>query len=78
MTFTTKYEIGQKVWVMFGSDVAAKPIEVKINQVQITQRENKQIHIIYYVPNPKDVKASDAMYNELHLFPTKKDLLDSL
>ena len=78
MQYNTKYEIGQKVWVMFGVDISAKPIEVKINQIQITQRENKQVHVIYYVLNPKDIKASDATYNETYLFATKKDLLDSL
>ena len=78
MKFETKYEIGKKVWVMFGADTSAKPLEVKINQIQITQRENKQVHIIYYVPNPKDSKASDAIYNETFLFATKQELLDSL
>lgn len=78
MEYNTKYEIGQKAWVMFGVDISAKPIEVKINQIQITQRENKEVHVTYYVPNPKDIKASDATYNEKYLFPTKKDLLDSL
>lgn len=78
MTFNTKYEIGQKVWVMFGVDISAKPIEVKINQIQITQRENKEVHVIYYVPDPKDIKVSDATYNEKYLFPTKQELLDSL
>lgn len=77
MTIKTKYEEKQKVWVMFGENISAKPIEVSINSIQIFVREG-DIKIVYNVPNPKDTKASDAGYNEKYLFATKQELLDSL
>lgn len=71
MTIETKYNIGDKVWLMFNDSVSNE----KIEKISITvEKRNLDIYkTIYY----KLVNYSQ-WYEEQKFFSTKKDLIDSL
>ena len=78
MTFATKYEKGQKVWVMRGENVSAKPVEVRILSITIFLEENGNTRICYNTRFQDNENRKEYSYAEQFLFATKKELLDSL
>lgn len=83
MEIKTKYEKGQSVWIMNGSGVGAKPTEVVISGIHVVQNQiwpqPNTSYKIYpkSIPYPKDTDSLGE-FNEIWLFPTKKELLKSL
>lgn len=77
MTFTTKYEKDQKLWSMKGKDVGCKPVELVVLAIQAYLEEGGHTRITYKV-GPVENPISYETLHESYLFPTKKDLLDSL
>ncbi len=78
MTFTTKYEKGQKVWLMQGENVSAKPVEAEIRAIFIRLEMNNRTYICYTLDSKTLPDKKCNSWNEGHLFATKQELLDSL
>ncbi len=78
MTFTTKYEKGQKIWLMDGDGVKAKPIETKIMGISIYLDQYGKTTLSYILNTEVFTHKRTSDFDESYLFATKQELLDSL
>ena len=74
MKINTKFEIGQEVWAMIGTDTYAKPQEVVIGaiEIKVNGQTSRITYSFYKDPN------NYVSFSESSLFATKKALLESL
>ena len=70
MEIKTKYNIGDKVWVMNGDD---EPVEFIIANIEIRKHNWCHRLLIFYMD-----EAEDVVGLEEEVFPTKEELLKSL
>ena len=71
MEIKTKYNIGDKVWVMNNDD---EPTEFIIANIEIRKHNSLRPVLIFYSDGTEDVIG----YWEERVFPTKEELLKSL
>lgn len=67
MTIQTKFDIGQEVWFMHDN----KPEQGVVRQLRVFHH-GTQYNVDY------DLRDRPGFYDELHLFPSKAELLESL
>ena len=72
MKIETKYDIGQKIWVMSCDE----PTYCTIESISVTHTRIRRMERYYVVPNDGSVYGFHIAYNEI--FPTKEELLASL
>ena len=71
MEIKTKYNIGDKVWVMNSDD---EPVEFIIGSIEIRKHNCLRPMLIFYSDGKEDVIG----YWEERVFPSKEELLKSL
>ncbi|MEE1303843.1 MAG: hypothetical protein U0K68_01630 [Agathobacter sp.] len=76
MTIKTKYNIGDKVWLMwYNKPIQARIMKIKTNTIEVSKfciRTFKETTIEYII------EMDSAVMSEDRLFPTKEELLKSL
>ncbi len=77
MTFTTKYEKGQKLWIMRGENEDARPQEVIIDFIQAQFGDDDEDNGIFYEFYDENSGKTESAEEE-NIFATKQELLDSL
>lgn len=76
MEFTTKFNPGDRVWVMKGN----KPHQFKVHRVEIEILESRKVREKYvdFVPGATSLdRDREYLYWDFECFPTKKELLNS-
>jgi hypothetical protein len=77
MTITTKFNIGDKAWILLGKDHYAKPTEVEIEAIRLfISKEYQNLYISYTIFNPNSKEKEE--FNESVVFATKEELIKSL
>lgn len=76
MTITTKYNIGDKVWVMRNDH----PIQDEIDSIEMESTKNMPnlVVCVFIVKQSNSQPADIYRHNEIYCFPTKEELLKSL
>jgi len=67
MTVTTKYNVGDSVWIMSGN----RPTQKVVYKITVTASESINIHYYFHITE----KVSTL---EKYMFKTKEDLINSL
>lgn len=85
MTITTKYNVGQGVWVIFCKDGVAGIVKCRIKDIEIRQFESHafiKYGLIVITEDQSEYIISEYeipdKYYEEYVFPTKEELLKSL
>lgn len=76
MTITTKFNVGEKAWVLVGQDFDSVPKEVEIEGIDINVY-GKFYKIIYSFRKWEEDRDV-VKWNESHFFKTKEELIERL